>query len=85
MGPQESVLTIVRDGDSFTGNNSGMLGDMPITDGTVDGDTLRWTMKITNPFPITLAARATVSGDVIEGMVDAGAMGTMPMNGKRKA
>jgi hypothetical protein len=84
MGPQESVLTIVSNGSSFSGSNVGPLGSIEITDGTVDGDTLNWAMDISVPFPMKLSARATVSGDTIQGTIDAGAMGAMPMSGTRK-
>lgn len=84
MGPQESVLTIKSDGGNFSGSNVGPLGSIDIEGGTVDGDTLIWTMDISVPFPMTLSARATVSGDTIQGTIDAGAMGAMPMNGTRK-
>ncbi|MGE3746945.1 MAG: hypothetical protein AB7G25_14760 [Sphingomonadaceae bacterium] len=85
MGAQESVLTIRSDGASFSGSNVGALGSIDIEDGKVDGDTLTWEMEISMPFPMKLSARATVTGDRIEGTVDAGAMGAMPMSGTRKA
>lgn len=85
MGPQDSVLTIKSEGSSFSGSNVGPLGSIEITDGRVDGDTLTWEMDISSPFPMKLSARATVSGDTIQGTVDAGAMGSMPMGGTRKA
>jgi len=85
MGGQESVLTIKSDGGTFSGSNVGALGSIDIEGGKVDGDTLTWEMEITTPFPMKLSARATVTGDRIEGTVDAGAMGAMPMSGTRKA
>lgn len=85
MGAQESVLTIRSDGTSFSGSNVGALGSIDIEDGKVDGDTLTWEMEITTPFPMKLTARATVTGDTIQGTIDAGAMGAMPMSGTRKA
>jgi hypothetical protein len=85
MGPQESVLTIKSDGASFSGSNNGALGSIEIEGGQVDGDTLTWEMELSSPFPMKLSARATVSGDTIQGIVDAGVMGAMPMNGTRKA
>lgn len=85
MGPQESVLTIKTDGASFSGSNVGTLGSMDIDGGKVDGDTLTWEMELSSPFPMKLSARAVVSGDTIQGTIDAGAMGAMPMNGTRKA
>ena len=85
MGAQESVLTINADGGSFSGSNVGALGSIDIEGGKVDGDTLTWEMEISTPFPMKLSARATVTGDRIEGMVDAGMMGAMPMSGTRKS
>ena len=85
MGPQESVLTIRSDGGSFSGSNVGPLGSIDIEGGKVDGDELTWDMEISSPFPMKLSARATVSGDTIQGTIDAGAMGSMPMSGTRKA
>lgn len=84
MGPQESVLTIRTDGNSFTGSNIGPLGGVDIHDGKIDGETLTWTMELTAPFPMTLSGRATVNGDSIQGAIDAGAMGLMPLSGTRK-
>jgi hypothetical protein len=84
MGPQDSVLTIKSDGANFSGSNVGPLGSIEIADGKVDGDALTWEMEISSPFPMKLSARATVSGDIIQGTVDAGVMGAMPMNGTRK-
>lgn len=84
MGPQESVLTIKSDGGSFSGSNIGTLGSIDIEGGKVAGDELTWEMEISTPFPMKLSARATVSGDTIQGMVDAGVMGSMPMSGTRK-
>lgn len=85
MGEQESVLTVRSSGNSFTGSNVGPLGGVDIADGVIDGDTLTWTMELTSPFPMKLAGRATVNGDTLQGTVDAGAMGAMPLSGTRKS
>jgi hypothetical protein len=42
-------------------------------------------MKMTVPMPMTLEGEATVDGDTITGGVKAGAFGTFPMTGTRKA
>lgn len=86
MGPQDSVLVINRDGDTFTGNNSGPMGSVDITDGKIDGDTLTWTMAVTKPIALKLSGVATVAGDAISGVVDGGMLaGKMALTGKRKA
>ena len=85
MGDQKSDVTIAVDGDTFTGTNVGALGSMDLEDGKVDGNTLTWSMKMTVPMPMTLEGTATIEGDALTGSVKAGAFGTFPMNGTRKA
>ena len=84
MGDQKSDVTIVVDGDTFTGTNAGAMGSMDMENGKVDGNKLTWTMKMTVPMPMTLEGEATVDGDTITGGVKAGAFGTFAMSGTRK-
>ncbi len=83
MGDQTSILTVEVDGDTFTGSNSGPMGDVPITAGTVDGNTISWSSDITVPMPMTLECKATIDGDTVNGTVTAGMFGSFPMDGKR--
>ena len=85
MGDQKSEVTINVDGDTFTGSNVGAMGSMELENGKVDGNKLTWSMKMTVPMPMTLEGEATVDGDTLTGSVKAGAFGTFPMNGTRKA
>ena len=85
MGDQKSDVTINVDGDTFTGTNVGAMGSMDLEGGKVDGNKLTWSMKMTVPMPMTLEGEATVDGDTLTGSVKAGAFGTFPMNGTRKA
>ncbi len=85
MGDQKSDVTIVVDGDSFTGSNVGAMGSMELENGKVDGNKLTWSMKMTVPMPMTLEGEATVDGDTLTGSVKAGAFGSFPMSGTRKA
>ncbi|HEU4820140.1 MAG TPA: hypothetical protein VFS87_03155 [Qipengyuania sp.] len=83
MGDQKGTLTVNQDGDSWTGTMAGGLGSMDITNGTVDGNTLKWSMDMTVPMPMTLTCEATVEGDTLTGKVNAGAFGDMPLTGER--
>ena len=84
MGDQKGTLTVnPGDGDSWTGTMAGGLGSMDITNGTVNGNTLNWTMDMTVPMPMTLTCEATVDGDTLTGKVNAGAFGDMPLTGER--
>ena len=85
MGDQKSDVTIVVDGDTFTGKNVGAMGSMELENGKVDGNKLTWSMKMTVPMPMTLEGEATIDGDTLTGGVKAGAFGTFPINGTRKA
>ncbi len=85
MGDQKSDVTIVVDGDTFSGTNAGAMGSMTMEDGKVDGNKLTWTMNMTVPMPMKLEGEATVDGDTLSGIVKAGAFGAFPLNGTRKA
>ena len=83
MGAQDFVLTVVSNGDRFSGTASGGIGSKEIPDGMVDGDAIAWTMHVSKPMPVTLTCKATVSGDTLDGSVKAGIFGSFPVTGKR--
>ena len=84
MGDQTSVFAIRREGDGFTGTNSGTLGSLDVVDGRIEEGRLIWKMKLTSPFPMTLDCQATIEGDRLEGSITAGAFGTSRMHGMRR-
>ena len=86
MGDQKGTLTVVpsEDGTTFTGSMAGSMGAMDVQDGTIDGNTLAWTMNMTVPMPMALNCTATVDGDQLTGKVGAGAFGDMPLTGQRQ-
>ena len=88
MGDQNGTLTVVPndDGNSFKGSmTGGMLGQMDIDNGTIDGDSIAWKMAMTQPMPMDLDCKATVNGDQLTGTIGAGAFGDMPLTGERKS
>ena len=82
MGVQEGTLTITTSGATFTGSMQTAQGAQEIS-GKVDGDTLTWGSKLTQPFPIDLEFTVKVSGDNMEGSVKAGSFGSSPLKGVR--
>jgi hypothetical protein len=84
LGDQKMTLTVKTDGGTFTGTNSGAMGSTDIN-GTVDGETIHWSMNITVPMPMTLDCTATADGDTLTGSVGAGAFGSFPLTGTRTA
>ena len=84
MGDQKSTVTIVDGGDgTFTGTNVGAQGSMDLENGTIDGNSITWTMNMTVPMPMKLEGSATIDGDTLTGSVNAGAFGNMAMSGTR--
>ena len=83
MGDQDFVLIVESNGDRFSGSASGSIGAKDIPDGTVDGDTIAWTMHVSKPMSLTITCRVTVSGDTLEGAAKAGIFGSFPITGKR--
>lgn len=85
MGDQKGTFTVVEgDNGTFTGSMAGGMGSMDVKDGTVDGNALSWKMDMTVPMPMTLTCSATVDGDALTGVVNAGAFGDMPLTGTRQ-
>lgn len=85
MGDQQVRLVVATAGSGFTGSLTGDLGDVTIPDGTVHGDTLSCRMSITRPMPMQVEVTATVAGSTMNGSVDAGLFGLMPLEGVRAA
>ncbi|WP_284124586.1 hypothetical protein [Parerythrobacter aestuarii] len=84
MGDQSGTLTINDNGDgTFSGNMAGAMGSMDIASGTVEGNTIKWSMDMTVPMPMKLDCEATIDGDSLTGAVNAGAFGSMPLTGTR--
>jgi hypothetical protein len=85
LGEQKSVFTVKSNGDTFTGQQAGAMGSLDVIDGKVDGNKLTWKMEMKVPMPMTLDCEATVDGDTLTGTVGAGAFGSFPLTGTRKA
>lgn len=83
MGAQNGTMTLSTDGGTLTGTLVSPQGEIELTDGTVDGDTLTWKADITNPMAMTLEFTATVDGDSMSGNVKLGAFGDATFTGTR--
>ena len=83
MGDQKGTLTVVVDGDSFTGTVTNPMGTMDVQDGKVNGNTLTWKMDMKVPMPMSLDCEATIDGDALTGKIVAGAFGSMALSGSR--
>ena len=83
MGAQNGTMTLSTDGGTLTGTLVSPQGEIELTDGTVDGDTLTWKADITSPMAMTLEFTATVDGDSMSGDVKLGAFGDATFTGTR--
>jgi cytochrome P450 len=82
MGPQVMTVQIVKSGDSFSGTATGEMGVQEIN-GKIDGNTLTWTLSLSQPVAIKLSFEATVAGNTMSGNVKLGVFGNAPLSGKR--
>jgi hypothetical protein len=83
MGAQTGELTLATDGATLTGKMVGAQGEMAISDGAIDGNSLTWKAQMTSPMPMTLEFSATVDGDSISGSVKLGFFGNATFSGTR--
>jgi len=85
FGEQQSVFTIVRDGNSFTGTNAASIGELDVIDGRIEGNRLTWKMPTDKPMKMTLVGKAIVNGDMLVGSITMGAFGKAAMSGRRRS
>ncbi len=83
MGEQSGVLELKAEGAALSGTMSGNMGAVAIENGSVDGDAVKWSAKVTSPMPITLEFDGKVAGDALSGNVKLGAFGTSTFSGAR--
>lgn len=81
MGDQQGVLSLNQEGDALTGEMSGAMGSVPIENGRVEGESLKWSAKVTSPMPITLEFDGKLDGGNIAGNVKLGAFGSSTFSG----
>jgi hypothetical protein len=64
---REATFTFKADGNTLTGTVSGRMGDMPIADGKIDGDTISFTQTLEfNGNTVKFLYKGAVSGDSIK-------------------
>jgi len=64
---RETTFTFKAEGEKLTGTTSGRNGDVPITDGTVKGDAIAFTVVMNfNGQEVKLLYKGTVAGEEIK-------------------
>jgi aerobic carbon-monoxide dehydrogenase large subunit len=81
-GPQEMTGHFESDGNSLKGYVSSPEGQQAFT-GTVEGNRLKFDLKVVKPMKITLKYDVEVEGDRLSGKVKMGIFGTAKLKGER--
>ena len=82
MGPQEMTGHFESDGDSLKGYLSSPEGQQSFT-GTIEGNRLKFDLKVVKPMKITLKYEIEVEGDKLSGKVKMGIFGSAKLRGER--
>ena len=84
LGKQEVTITLKTAGDKLSGTIESMFGTMDFSGGTVNSNTVAWSMEISSPMGnLKLDCSGKVSGNDISGEVKAGNFGSFPFKGKK--
>jgi carbon-monoxide dehydrogenase large subunit len=81
-GPQEMVGRFTTEGNVLKGVLESEQGSQTF-EGTVDGNALKWNMKVTKPMPITLKYDLLIEGNSLTGKAKLGLFGTAKITGER--
>ncbi|WP_428310064.1 xanthine dehydrogenase family protein molybdopterin-binding subunit [Hydrocarboniphaga sp.] len=82
MGPQAFTGKLVTDGNTVSGSFYFNMDEASFT-GTINGNNLKWDLKVTKPMSITLKYDVQINGDKLTGKVKMGIFGTAKLSGER--
>jgi carbon-monoxide dehydrogenase large subunit len=82
MGPQGFTGKLATNGDVLNGSFMMNMDEVHFT-GTVNGNNLKWDLKVTKPMSLTLKYDVQVQGDKIVGKCKMGIFGTAKLTGER--
>lgn len=85
IGRQEHLLTIIQNGETFTGEAANEFWSFPVDKGHIEGDKMHWCHKLAVPLPMTVEAVAVVDGDTMSGTMSAGPLANARITAHRKA
>ncbi|HET8711263.1 MAG TPA: PKD domain-containing protein [Spongiibacteraceae bacterium] len=84
LGAQDLQLHIETRDNNFTGHIESPMGNIDI-EGDIDGDTLRWDMKISKPISMKASYEVSIDGDAMSGTARLGFLGKAKVTGSRIA
>jgi hypothetical protein len=85
LGVKKSELILRTEGDKLLGENVSPEETVPLLDGKVNGDAVKWIVELKKPFPMKLEVEAVVSGDTMEGITAVGFFAKSKLTAIRRA
>jgi hypothetical protein len=83
QGSGNPAFTFKQEGEKLTGTYKGMFGESPLT-GTVKGDKIEFSFKVTGQLEGTLTYTGTTDGKTMKGKVSLAGLGEGTFTGKKK-
>ncbi|MFV8819218.1 xanthine dehydrogenase family protein molybdopterin-binding subunit [Haliea sp. E17] len=83
VGPQPMVGHFETDGSALSGYLKAAEGQQPFSGGTVEGNSVKFDLKVEKPMKLTLKYDLVVEGDTISGRVKMGIFGKAKVTGQR--
>lgn len=83
QGSGTPTFTFKQEGEKLTGQYSGTFGEAPVT-GTVKGNQIEFTIKVTGQFDATITYTGTIEGATMKGTAKFGELGEATWTAKRK-
>jgi nitrite reductase/ring-hydroxylating ferredoxin subunit len=83
MGNENVRLTITQSGSKVTGTMGGSDGEKEIFNGSIEGNNLKWEVKVSKPISVTLKFNMLIDGDTIAGKFKPGIFPSSIATGRR--
>lgn len=83
IGKQKGTFDFSVEEAALAGTANVLGGTVPITDGSIDGNAMKFTITVTNPMKMDLIFDVVADGDTLAGTVKAGPMGEQKVVGER--
>ena len=84
VGTQFGTLELTHSGTAIGGRLYNESGQLILQEGSVDGDTLRWTVTLPRPIAMTITCQALRRGDSLKGSATVAAFGDFTVAGRRE-
>ena len=84
IGAPAGALDVTHSGTALDGRLYNDSGELVLHEGSIDGDALRWTLKLSRPIAMTIKCQALRQGSSLNGSATVGAFGDFTFTGRRE-